>query len=93
MRATCVNHIGTNRRIQDTSHHRLQEEIKKKEEEEFDKWKDLFETAEGGAQADDDMQESQGLLQEFIDHLKNGKISALDEVRTVPEFCFHAHLC
>jgi hypothetical protein len=28
-------------------------------QEEFDKWKDMFETGEDGAQADDDMQESQ----------------------------------
>jgi hypothetical protein len=34
-------------------------EIKKKEEEEFDKWKDMFETGEDGAQADDDLQENQ----------------------------------
>ncbi len=67
-----------------------QEEIKKKEEEEFDKWKDMFETSEGGAQADDDMQESQGLLQEFIDHLRNSKIAALDEV-TYMYGCIYTH--
>jgi len=59
------------------------EEMKKKEEEEFDKWKDMFETSEGGAQADDDLQESQGMLQEFIDHLRTRKIVALDEVAGV----------
>ena len=55
-------------------------DAKKKEEEEFDKWKDMFETGEDGAQADDDLQETQGLLQEFIDYLKAKKISPLDEV-------------
>ena len=55
-------------------------EAKRKEEEEFDKWKDMFETGEDGAQADDDLQETQGLLQEFIDYLMAKKISPLDEV-------------
>ena len=55
-------------------------EAKKKEEEEFDKWKDMFETGEDGAQAEDDLQENQGMLQEFIDYLKAKKIAPLDEV-------------
>ena len=59
---------------------RIAEEIKKKEEEDFDKWKDMFETGDDGAQADDDLQESQGMLQEFIDYLKDNKITPLEEV-------------
>ena len=53
----------------------LRAEQEKAEAEEFDKWKDLFTVENEGTAEAEIQQESQGLLQEFIDHIVAKKSS------------------
>ena len=58
----------------------LRKEQEARENEEFDKWKDMF-TVEGEGTVEQEIQqESQGLLQEFIDHIVERKVVVLEEL-------------
>lgn len=48
----------------------MKAEKEKKEQEEFDKWKDMFVVEEEGSRAAEDSEESQSLLQQFVDYIK-----------------------
>jgi hypothetical protein len=62
---------------------RLAREKKEKEEaEEYEKWKHLFAVDSGGSVADAVKEESQGLLQSFIDYIKENKVVVLDDLAT-----------
>lgn len=56
------------------------EEKAKKEREEFDKWKDMFTVEEQGSKADADSEESQSLLQQFVDYIKARKVVLLEDL-------------
>jgi len=56
------------------------EEQDKKEAEEYDQWKDLFVVDTGGSVETDLQQESQSLLQEFIDYIKKHKVVILEDL-------------
>lgn len=56
---------------------RLEEEAAQKE---FDSWKDMFEVDEVGDGDDAIAEESQGLLQDFIDYVKQRKVVVLEDV-------------
>jgi hypothetical protein len=58
----------------------LRAEQEKAEAEEFDKWKDLFTVENEGTAEAEIQQESQGLLQEFIDHIVAKKVVVLEEL-------------
>ena len=58
----------------------LRAEQEKAEAEEFDKWKDLFTVENEGTAEAEIQQESQGLLQEFIDHIVAEKVVVLEEL-------------
>lgn len=58
---------------------RLEEE-KKKEEEMYDEWKDLISVETEGTGEGDAAVESQGLLGEFIEYIKNNKVCALEDL-------------
>ena len=58
----------------------LRAEQEKAEAEEFDKWKDLFTVENEGMAEAEIQQESQGLLQEFIDHIVAKKVVVLEEL-------------
>lgn len=49
---------------------RVKAEKEKKEQEEFDKWKDMFVVEEEGSKVAEDSEESQNLLQQFVDYIK-----------------------
>lgn len=49
---------------------KLAEEKARKEQEEFDKWKDMFTVEEEGSKLAEDSEESQTLLQQFVDYIK-----------------------
>lgn len=59
---------------------RKQAEQDAQDQEEFDKWKDMFSTEEGGTVEDEISQESQGLLSEFVDYIKHRKMVVLEEL-------------
>lgn len=48
----------------------MKAEKEKNEQEEFDKWKDMFVVEEEGSRAAEDSEESQTLLQQFVDYIK-----------------------
>ncbi|GLD91869.1 hypothetical protein PINS_up000402 [Pythium insidiosum] len=57
-----------------------QEEKARKEQEEFDQWKSMFSVEEQGAKADEESEESQMLLQQFVDHIKTRKVVVLEDL-------------
>jgi hypothetical protein len=54
--------------------------IKKAEQEEYDSWKGMFSTDESGNMETEVAEESQGLLQEFIEYIKAHKVVVLEEL-------------
>ncbi|POM74548.1 DDRGK domain containing hypothetical protein 1-like [Phytophthora palmivora] len=59
---------------------KLKEEKERKEKEEFDQWKDMF-TIEGqGTKVEEDSEESQVLLQQFVDYVKSHKVVLLEDL-------------
>lgn len=56
------------------------EEQEKKEAEEYDQWKGMFEVDAGGSVETDQAQESQSLLQDFIDYIKKHKVVVLENL-------------
>ncbi|TMW60798.1 hypothetical protein Poli38472_000840 [Pythium oligandrum] len=65
---------------QEEAARRLEEEKAKKEQEEFDTWKNMFSIEEQGAKADTDSEESQMLLQQFVDYIKAKKVVVLEDL-------------
>lgn len=56
----------------------LREEQEAKDNEEFAKWKDMFTVESEGTVEQEIRAESQGLLQEFIDHIVSKKVVVLE---------------
>ena len=52
----------------------------KAEQEEYDSWKDMFSTDEAGNMEAETAEESQSLLQEFIEYIKTHKVVVLEEL-------------
>uniref|UniRef100_K3W7P3 DDRGK domain-containing protein 1 n=1 Tax=Globisporangium ultimum (strain ATCC 200006 / CBS 805.95 / DAOM BR144) TaxID=431595 RepID=K3W7P3_GLOUD len=59
---------------------RLKEEKVKQEQEEFDKWKNMFVVEEEGSRLAEDSEESQNLLQQFVDYIKSHKVVLLEDL-------------
>lgn len=59
---------------------RIAAEKQKQEEELFEKWKGSFSVTEQGSVQELSADESQSLLQDFIDHIKKKKVVVLDEL-------------
>ncbi|KAF1320495.1 hypothetical protein FI667_g12362, partial [Globisporangium splendens] len=59
---------------------RLKEEKAKQEQEEFDKWKNMFVVEEEGSRLTEDSEESQNLLQQFVDYIKSHKVVLLEDL-------------
>lgn len=59
---------------------KLKEEKERKEKEEFDQWKDMFTIEEQGTKLAEDSDESQKLLQEFVDYVKSHKVVLLEDL-------------
>ena len=59
---------------------RLLEEKKNAAQEEYDQWKDMFSTDEQGSVDEEISEESQGLLQAFVDYIKTHKVVVLEEL-------------
>jgi len=60
--------------------HILEEERLKKEQEEYDQWKDMFSVENTGDQDEEIEAESQGLLGEFVHFIKLRKVVVLEEL-------------
>jgi len=58
------------------------EEKKKKEEEEYQAMKEMFSVEEAGSVAETIQTESQGLLAEFVDYIKDTKVVLLEDLAT-----------
>ena len=58
----------------------LRKEQEAKENEEFDKWKDMFTVESEGTVEQEIQAESQGLLQEFIEYIVSKKVVVLEEL-------------
>eukprot|EP00301_Raphidiophrys_heterophryoidea_P026615 c9232_g1_i1.p1 GENE.c9232_g1_i1~~c9232_g1_i1.p1 ORF type:complete len:330 (-),score=121.52 c9232_g1_i1:355-1344(-) len=56
------------------------EEQAKKDQEEYDKWKDMFSIDQGGSVEQDIQQESQSLLSDFINYIKQHKVVVLESL-------------
>eukprot|EP00294_Goniomonas_avonlea_P001992 CAMPEP_0114558946 /NCGR_PEP_ID=MMETSP0114-20121206/10662_1 /TAXON_ID=31324 /ORGANISM="Goniomonas sp, Strain m" /LENGTH=287 /DNA_ID=CAMNT_0001744389 /DNA_START=40 /DNA_END=903 /DNA_ORIENTATION=- len=65
---------------QEEEEEREKREIAAKEEADFNKWKDMFSVAGDGSTTMEEEQESQGLLQEFIDYIATRKVVSLEEL-------------
>ncbi|DAZ93315.1 TPA: hypothetical protein N0F65_003266 [Lagenidium giganteum] len=61
---------------------RLAEEKAKKEQEEFDQWKNMFSVEEEGSKADQESEESQELLQQFVAYIEQHKVVLLEDLAT-----------
>ena len=59
-----------------------EEEKKKKEEEEYQAMKAMFSVEEAGSVAETIQTESQGLLAEFVDYIKETKVVLLEDLAT-----------
>ncbi|KAF1785783.1 DDRGK domain containing protein [Phytophthora cactorum] len=59
---------------------KLKEEKERKEKEEFDQWKDMFTIEEQGTKLAEDSEESQTLLQQFVDYVKSHKVVLLEDL-------------
>ncbi|KAG3248178.1 hypothetical protein PI124_g7156 [Phytophthora idaei] len=59
---------------------KLKEEKERKEKEEFDQWKDMFTIEEQGTKLVEDSEESQTLLQQFVDYVKSHKVVLLEDL-------------
>ena len=59
---------------------KLMEEKARKEKEEFDQWKDMFTIEEQGTKVATDSEESQALLQQFVDYVKSHKVVLLEDL-------------
>ncbi|OWZ23440.1 hypothetical protein PHMEG_0001688 [Phytophthora megakarya] len=59
---------------------KLKEEKERKEKEEFDQWKDMFSIEEQGTKLEEDCEESQMLLQQFVDYVKSHKVVLLEDL-------------
>ncbi|KAG1713101.1 hypothetical protein DVH05_000827 [Phytophthora capsici] len=59
---------------------KLKEEKERKEKEEFDQWKDMFTVEEQGTKLEEDSEESQTLLQQFVDYVKSHKVVLLEDL-------------
>lgn len=59
---------------------KIKEEKERKEKEEFDQWKDMFTIEEKGTRVAHDSDESQVLLQQFIDYVKFHKVVLLEDL-------------
>ncbi|GMF45944.1 unnamed protein product [Phytophthora fragariaefolia] len=59
---------------------KLKEEKEKKEKEEFEQWKDMFTVEEQGTKLAEDNEESQMLLQKFVDYIKSHKVVLLEDL-------------
>lgn len=59
---------------------RLQLEREQQEQAEFDKWKDMFSIEQEGSKMAEDSEESQSLLQQFVDHIKTHKVILLEDL-------------
>eukprot|EP00826_Nyctotherus_ovalis_P020089 TRINITY_DN1627_c0_g6_i1.p1 TRINITY_DN1627_c0_g6~~TRINITY_DN1627_c0_g6_i1.p1 ORF type:complete len:289 (+),score=138.57 TRINITY_DN1627_c0_g6_i1:171-1037(+) len=57
-----------------------EEEERKKEEEEYDKWKTDFAVEDTGAEANDDENETQSKLAEFINYIVSHKVVSLNDL-------------
>jgi hypothetical protein len=56
--------------LREEQERKLEEEKARQEQEEFDKWKDMFTVEEEGSKLAEDSEESQTLLQQFVDYIK-----------------------
>ncbi|KAJ8526031.1 hypothetical protein ON010_g15152 [Phytophthora cinnamomi] len=56
------------------------EEKERKEKKEFDQWNDMFTVEEQGSKLAEDSEESQQLLQEFVDFVKAHKVVLLEDL-------------
>ncbi|KAJ0396319.1 hypothetical protein P43SY_006630 [Pythium insidiosum] len=65
---------------QEEAERKRQEEKAKKEQEEFDQWKNMFTVEEKGDKADEESEESQMLLQQFVDYIKSRKVVLLEDL-------------
>ncbi|KAL3670208.1 hypothetical protein V7S43_004521 [Phytophthora oleae] len=59
---------------------KLKQEKERKEKEEFDQWKDMFTIEEQGTKLEEDSEESQTLLQQFVDYVKSHKVVLLEDL-------------
>ncbi|KAK1941276.1 DDRGK domain-containing protein 1 [Phytophthora citrophthora] len=59
---------------------KLKEEKERKEKEEFDQWKDMFTIEDQGTKLEEDSEESQTLLQQFVDYVKSHKVVLLEDL-------------
>ncbi|KAG7397233.1 DDRGK domain-containing protein 1 [Phytophthora boehmeriae] len=59
---------------------KLKEEKERKEKEEFDQWKDMFTIEEQGSKLSEDSEESQMLLQKFVDFIVSQKVVLLEDL-------------
>eukprot|EP01080_Neovahlkampfia_damariscottae_P003006 gene3006-5016_t len=58
---------------------RLKEEKEKKDKAEYDEWRHLFEVEDKG-EKEDDINNNEGLLKQFIEHIKTQKVVILEEL-------------
>ncbi|RLN55777.1 hypothetical protein BBJ29_009162 [Phytophthora kernoviae] len=59
---------------------KLKEMKERKEKEEFDQWKDMFTIEEQGSKLAEDSEESQMLLQKFVDFIVSQKVVLLEDL-------------
>ncbi|RMX67193.1 hypothetical protein KXD40_008590 [Peronospora effusa] len=59
---------------------KLKEEKERKDKEEFDQWKDMFTIEEQGMKLPENSEESQILLQHFVDYVKSHKVVLLEDL-------------
>eukprot|EP00729_Bicosta_minor_P000214 gene214-28290_t len=69
-------------RDQEEEEARKAEELKQKEEEEYQAMKAMFSVEEAGSVAETIQTESQGLLAEFVDYIKDTKVVLLEDLAT-----------
>ena len=58
----------------------MKREEEKAAQEEFDEWKDMFEVEEEGDGGDEIAADNEGLLEEFVTHIKYSKVVILEDL-------------
>ena len=59
---------------------RLKKEEEAKEKEEYDQWKDMFETSDAGVTSDDVSVDSGGLLVDVLKHIRRRKVVVIEDL-------------